>query len=244
MAAIYFISDAHFGAGSPATEQKKLKLLKGFFRHICLPQNRLVIVGDFFDVWFEYKNAIPNDYFPVLRTLADLTDAGVKIDFLTGNHDCWMDQFLPDVMGITTHYKPIVLNEQGKHIYIGHGHGLLGQKKLGDKLLKSIIESPINIFLYRLLSPDIGLPLARKMSQKSRQHGEKRGNQELFFKHYEDFALRTLAESDYDALIFGHTHTPMLRTIDGKTYLNTGDWIHHFSYGKLKNGELTLNYWK
>ena len=180
----------------------------------------------------------------MLRTLADLTDAGVKIDFLTGNHDCWMDRFLPNVMGITTHDHPIILNEQGKRIFIGHGHGLLGQKKLGDKLLKNFIENPINIFLYRLLSPDIGLPLARKMSQKSRQHGKKRGNPEKFFKHYEKFALQTLAESDYDGLIFGHTHTPMLRTVAEKTYLNTGDWISHFSFGKLENGELTLNFWK
>jgi len=51
-----------------------------------------------------------------------------------------------------------------------------------------------------------------------------------------------IAMGEYDAVIIGHLHIPVFKGMHGGIYLNTGDFIDHFSYGKLQNGILTLEY--
>jgi UDP-2,3-diacylglucosamine hydrolase len=48
----------------------------------------------------------------------------------------------------------------------------------------------------------------------------------------------------FDGVICGHIHLPKFFEEDGKTFLILGDWIHHFSYGLLQNGKLSLEFFK
>jgi UDP-2,3-diacylglucosamine hydrolase len=237
----YFISDAHLGAGSQLEESLKEQKLISFFKYIQGSENHLFIVGDFFDVWFEYRHAIPNYYFRVLKELSNLRDTGTEIDFITGNHDGWVNQFLNTSLDIRTHQKPIDLTLYDKKIYLAHGHGLL-PKKLGDRLLKKMLEHPFNIFLYRLIPPDIGLPLAKNFSRLSRKAGGMKINPEDAKGWYIEFA-KSLLCNGYDAVILGHTHAARILDLEGGQYINLGDWITHFSYAKLENNEFTLNFW-
>ena len=83
----YFISDAHLGVGAPSEEAPHVDRLCRFLKHINEPGNGLTIVGDLFDFWFEYRTAIPRRYFQVLFQLKQLTENGVNIDYIAGNHD-------------------------------------------------------------------------------------------------------------------------------------------------------------
>ncbi len=47
----------------------------------------------------------------------------------------------------------------------------------------------------------------------------------------------------FDYVVLGHIHYPMLKKKNGKTYINLGDWIIHFSYAKYDGNSLTLNQW-
>jgi len=237
----YFISDAHLGAGTPEEEKLKEDKLISFFKQIQGIDNHLFIVGDFFDVWFEYRHAIPNYYFRILKELSNLHDTGVEIDFIAGNHDCWIDDFLQKKLNIRTHLHPLDVTLGQKRIYLAHGHGLL-PKKRADRILKSILEHPVNIFLYRLIPPDVGLPLARKFSRLSRQAGGMKMNPEDAKGWYIDFA-QSLLNNGYDTVILGHTHAARIIDLEGGQYINLGDWITHFSYAKLENNEFTLHFW-
>ena len=62
-----------------------------------------------------------------------------------------------------------------------------------------------------------------------------------FVKDYEIYAARKIAEG-YGAVLIGHLHHPVCMEINGGTYLNTGDLIEHFSYGRMNKGELRLEY--
>ncbi len=62
-----------------------------------------------------------------------------------------------------------------------------------------------------------------------------------FIKDYENYAREKIADG-YDAVIIGHLHLPVLEKIDNGVYLNTGDFISNFSYGRMENGEFTLEY--
>ena len=87
---IYFVSDQHFGAPDRASslvrERKFVKLLD----EIKPNASELYILGDLFDVWYEYKHVVPKGFVRVLGKLAELADEGIPIHFFVGNHDMWM----------------------------------------------------------------------------------------------------------------------------------------------------------
>lgn len=242
MKVIYFISDSHFGSQNPEYEEYKQNQLFSFFEYIRHPNNHLYLLGDFFDIWFEYKNAMPKSYFKILIALSRLVESGIGIDFVVGNHDYWVYNFLQEEIGIHVHQKAIDINLHGKRFFIAHGDGILKSNLIGI-ILSYITKNPVNIFLYRLLPPDFSIPLARLSSKLSRYRNSRDINLDDIKGKYEKFAQKKL-ESGFETVILGHTHRPLLRKYGDKVYLNTGNWINKFSYGKLVNGNLSLEYWK
>ena len=52
-------------------------------------------------------------------------------------------------------------------------------------------------------------------------------------------ADRKLQSKHYDYFLFGHRHLPMTIDLGGEaTYINTGDWIHYYTYAVFDWGEL------
>ncbi len=243
MEKIFFISDVHLGAGSPTEERQKQKKLFDFFQFIRQPATRLFILGDLFDVWFEYRFAIPGEYFHVLKALSTLREAGVQIDFILGNHDFWVHNFFPRELDIKIYRKPLQIELQSKKIFMAHGHGLL-KSSFGDRILKKIFENPLNIYWYRLLSPEIGIPLAKTISKWSRRNGFIEENPNKITLQYSELVESLNQNADFDAYIMGHSHVPVLKQLKNTIYLNTGNWVKHFSYGQLENGTFSLNFWR
>src|SRR5690606_36714788 len=101
---------------------------------------KIYLVGDIFDVWFEYKNVIPKGYTRFLGKLAELSDAGIVIEIFTGNHDLWMKDYFSKELNIPIHFKPIEVVINKISFYIGHGDGL-GPGDKSYKILKSIMTS-------------------------------------------------------------------------------------------------------
>jgi UDP-2,3-diacylglucosamine hydrolase len=66
---IYFFSDVHLGFSKPEIERKKEDILLNFLDEISKDAEKIVIVGDFFDYWFDWKRAITKYYY---RTLAKI----------------------------------------------------------------------------------------------------------------------------------------------------------------------------
>ncbi len=239
---IYFISDAHIGHSDIDTEQIKEKHLISFFRYIQSSAERLYINGDFFDFWFEYHSVIPKVGFRILSELTRLAESGTEIHLLGGNHDYWFNDFLPSELGIHIHKQPFIHKLQGYKFYLHHGDGFMaGTNDIGYKFLKFILHNKLNIFLFGLIHPDIATKIAYWASHLSRKR--KLGDYNIN-SPYTKYALKQLENSDYDILILAHTHTPLLIEINKKYYLNLGNWYEDFSYGMLKQGQLSLNYWK
>lgn len=235
----FFISDIHFGAGTDAQEQEKLTRLIAFFHHIKRPGNQLYIIGDLFDFWFEYKHVVPNQYFKVLYHIHQLIEHDVAVHFLPGNHDSWLNGFFDAQIQIIVHPEIYTFEAQSQKIFLFHGDGI-SKKDTGYRILKKIFRNRINIFFYRLLHPDLGIPFAKLMSLGSRKHttGREFNDEE----DYVNFAIDKFNQG-FDYVIVGHSHKPLYKKIDNHILLNLGDWIHHFSYGELDQGRLTLNYW-
>ncbi|OQX87866.1 hypothetical protein B6D60_03090 [candidate division KSB1 bacterium 4484_87] len=240
MATYYFISDIHVGAAFDKKLSGRYQKLFSFFDSIKKEGNELFIVGDLFDFWFEYKQVVPAQFYFILFEISKLIDAGVKVHFQPGNHDCWHRDFMSRELHIELHddiYTPTIL---GKKFYLFHGDGILKKDK-GYRLLKKIFRHPVNIFLYRWLHPDIGIPFAKFMSQSSREYTTNKFSDHT--NEYIEFAKDKFA-AGFDIVIIGHSHRPLLKRLNGSTFINLGDWIHNFSYGQFdaENG-MQLKFW-
>jgi UDP-2,3-diacylglucosamine hydrolase len=236
--AVYFVSDAHLGAEvlrDPEPERRLHALLES------LPgrAGTLVIGGDLFDFWFEYRTAVPRRYFGTLARLRALREAGIEIHYLTGNHDFWLGHFLADELGVRTHAGALSLEAQGRRLWIHHGDGLIGGD-LGYKLLRGVLRNRASIALYGLLHPDLGIPLALRVSRWSRgSRPEKPLDAERLWR---EIALPRFAEG-YDAVVVGHFHHAHERHEPGRDFVLTGDWIGGSTYAVLENGALRLARW-
>ncbi len=88
----YVISDIHLGHAPDAVERS----LVAFLRSLPGRAGSLVINGDLFEFWFEWKSVVPKSAVRVLAALMDLRDAGLPMMMLAGNHDCWGGDVLRD----------------------------------------------------------------------------------------------------------------------------------------------------
>lgn len=241
MSEIYFISDIHAGAEFDANQAQRYKKLSTFFDSIKKPGNELFIVGDLFDFWFEYKHAIPRKTFFIMFEIAKLIEFGVRVHFLPGNHDCWFRNFFQQELKMEVHDEVHTPTFFGKNFYLFHGDGILKNDK-GYRILKKIVRHPVNIFLYRLLHPDLGIPLAKFTSHGSREYTKNKFSP--VWDEYYQFAQDKFA-SGFDFVIIGHTHNPIIKFFGEKAFLNLGDWITSFTYGKFsKEKGIELKKWE
>ncbi len=150
-----------------------------------------------------------------------------------------MKDYLHEEYDIELHFNDLDYTINGKRFYIYHGDGLAKHDK-GYRFLKKIFRNRVNIFLYSLLHPDIGIPLARGVSALSRGHTQ--GGGPPYDADYIQAALDKF-EQGFDYAIFGHLHSPKFQPFGQKAYLNLGDWIENFTYAEFDGESLSLKHW-
>lgn len=231
---IVFVSDAHLGAptGDPRREEWLVQFLTSLRGNVA----GLMIVGDLFDFWFEYRHAIPKGHFRILRAIADLRTDGVPVVYFGGNHDFWAGSYLEDEIGIEVADGPLEFRIQGRRLFVAHGDGLGGGDR-GYKILKRVLRNRICIGLYRAIHPDVGIPFAYGVSAISRHHTEPR--EVLIRKIVRDVAAPRL-HAGYDAVLMGHVHEPTHLKLREGDFLIIGDWITSFTYAVLEDGRFAL----
>ena len=237
--AAYFLSDAHLGAEPHEREAPRERALHEFLTSLIGRASHLFIAGDLFDFWFEYAHAIPRRHFATLAVLRELRRAGIEITYLNGNHDFWLGPFLSRELGIATRQDAIEIALQGRRIWLHHGDGLLGGD-LGYKVLKRVLRSPISIGLYRWLHPDLGFPLANRVSLASRHSRDARpldGD-----RLWNEIARPRFAQG-FDAVMVGHLHHAFERREGRNVFFVLGDWIDEFTYVALEDGEFAMRSW-
>lgn len=224
---VYVVSDIHLG-GVPAETEKQFRR---FLRHVSDHASELLINGDLFDFWFEYRTVIQGRHYRVLAALADAREAGVRIRFLGGNHDAWGGHFLREEVGIELLTEGDVIELGSRRALVVHGDGV-GHGDYGYRVLKKIIRNPVSIALFRMLHPDLGSGLARVVSRTERKRGTPHLANPVRAEALKAWALEKLEQrDDLDLVLAGHTHTPeSVEVSPGRYYINTGDWINHHTY--------------
>lgn len=241
---VYFLSDAHLGAKLLNNNRERELMLVNFLQKIKPDCSELYLLGDMFDFWFEYKRVVPKGFVRFLAELADFTDHGIKVHFFTGNHDIWAFDYLEKECGVILHTTLLETEINGKSFLIGHGDGLNPNDK-GYLFLSKTFHNRFLQKCFRLIHPDWGIALANKWSSHSRLKGNgKIEASEYLGDDREEIVVyckKVLQERHIDYFIFGHRHLPLhLQLQESSYYINTGDWITHFSYAKFDGNHVTL----
>jgi UDP-2,3-diacylglucosamine hydrolase len=230
----FVASDLHLGAAP----RERVADFHAWLDYAEPRTRHLVLNGDLFDFWFEYRSVIPRGATRTLGRLAALVDGGMRVDFVGGNHDWWGGSYLSDEIGLHVHRDPVRMTLGGHRTLVAHGDGL-GRGDLGYRALRLLLRSRPTRFAFRWLHPDLGAQVARRVSRTELRLGPPGPRTLARSAELERWARDTLLEDDdLDAVVLGHTHLPRrVEVAPGRLYLNAGDWLQHCTWVEMHEGE-------
>ncbi len=234
---IVILSDIHLGTyGCHAKEL--LIYLKS------IKPKKVVLNGDIIDIWQFNKRYFPSSHMQVIRHLLGLAANGVKVYYITGNHDEMLRKFAGFNMGSLKIVNKLVLNQQGAKTWIFHGDvfdvtmqhakwlaqlGAMGY----DTLI--LINRAVNFIATSMGKEKLSLSKKIKNTVKSAVK---------FINSFEQTAADIGISNGYDYVVCGHIHQPEIREITNKegsiTYMNSGDWIENLTSLEYAQGSWTI----
>lgn len=231
----YLISDSHLGFASPEVERSLIR----FIKHLTGRAGSLMINGDLFEFWFEWRHVMPRRAFRVLAALADLKDSGVPIVMVAGNHDCWGGDLLRKDVGIDYQLEAWEGTLGGWRTRVEHGDGLRDREDRKYRALRGVLRNPLAIRAFRWIHPDWGSALANRSSHTSRTYQARDGGAGL-----RDIASKRLTSDDkLELLVFGHTHVADLRRFGRGVYANAGSWLDQPTFLRVTPQRIELLRW-
>ena len=232
----YIFSDTHLGH-APADVERSVR---AFLRALTERAGSVVINGDLFEFWFEWRHVMPRPGFRVLAALADLRDAGIPVLMVAGNHDCWGGEILRQDVGIDYRVGRWSGQLAGWQACVEHGDGLRDREDRRYRLLRTVLRNPWAIRAFRWVHPDLAAPLAGGSSHASRSYAARDGGQGL-----RDVAERRLADDrSTELLVFGHSHVPTLERMGAHgVYANAGSWLEAPTFLRVTPERIELRRW-
>lgn len=234
-----WISDVHLG-----TRGCQADYLLDFLKHH--DAERIFLVGDIIDGWQLRKDWYWNEQQQnVVMNVLEKARQGAKVVFVPGNHD----EFARDFVGmsfdrVSVESEAVYTTLGGKRLWITHGDqydGIVQHAKwlalLGDSLYVLILK--LNQRCNRIRSR-LGLgywSLSQYLKHKVK-------NAVAFIDAFESTVTSEARRRGFDGVVCGHIHKAEIRTIDGTTYANCGDWVESLT-ALVENhaGQLELVHW-
>ncbi|MDE7411746.1 MAG: UDP-2,3-diacylglucosamine diphosphatase [Paramuribaculum sp.] len=229
----YFLSDTHIGASYISDTYAHQRRLVKWLRSIAPTAARLYLMGDILDYWYEYKTVVPQGYTRFFGALAELSDSGVEITWLKGNHDIWIHDYLPNELGITVIDGILNTTIDGKVFVLEHGDGI-GEPRRSYRLMRKIFRNRIAQWLYSAIHPRWTIGMAHSWSSHSRKQGYKQTVKEITSDDpLVNFAKQYMESNGHvDYFITGHRHMVAEYDIAPESHLIIlGDGFRLMTYG-------------
>lgn len=211
--------------------------------------SELFLLGDILDYWYEYKYVVPRGYIRFFGKLAELADSGVKITWVTGNHDVWLFDYLRDQLKMQVLYGHTEVITQGQRIFISHGDDV-GVQPMMYRFTRWCFYNKVCQWLYASVHPRWTYPIATRWSTENRTRRDpekQKAATEKVVGRLMDFSRDYhKAHSDIKAFVYGHIHVARENELEDKTpVVILGDWISLFTYAVLDTeGRMSLKYFK
>lgn len=233
---ILVLSDIHLGTyGCHAKEL--LHYLK------TIKPKTVILNGDIVDIWQFSKRYWPKSHMKVVKHIMGWMSKGVKIYYITGNHDEMLRKFVGFKMGSLRIVNKVVLDlDNGKKAWFFHGDVFDVTMQHSKWLAKLGAVGYDTLILINRLANFI----SEKIFNKGKLSLSKKIKNSVktavkFINNFEDTAAEIGISNNYDYVVCGHIHQPEMREIKnghGKIlYLNSGDWIENLTALEYINNE-------
>jgi len=237
------VSDLHLGTKDSKAEE----FIEFLDKH---PTNLLILNGDIVDGWALNRGTKwKKQHTKVISKLLQLSNT-TQIIWIRGNHD----EFIQDFIG--THLGRIEIKEdyrltiqrwvegdifRNESYYIFHGDVVdvfITKYKWLSKIGAIGYDFALTLNRwYNLYRKWRNLPY-QSISQKIKGGVKAATN---YINDFETTALNMATKKGCNGVICGHIHQPEDRMIDGKRYINSGDWIENMSAILIgKDGDICL----
>ena len=231
----HIVSDAHLGAAPERAESELLALLA----HVRTAGGSLVVNGDLFDFWFEWKSVIPRRAFRILAALRALTDRGIPVVWTAGNHDCWGGEILRNDVGVWYQLDAWEGEIAGWRSRVEHGDGLREEEDRTYRRMRPIMRNRLAIRAFRALHPDLATRIATSTSGASRHSGTPDEGEALRAVAFAALSQRL----DLQLLVYGHSHIGVVERGPHGVYANAGGWMERPTYLVVTPERISLREW-
>lgn len=239
---VYFLSDLHLGAPHDPHTRETEKRLCAFLDSIRHDATEVYLLGDILDYWFEYRYVVPKGFVRFFAKLAELSDSGIRIVWMIGNHDIWMKGYLSSELGIEVIDGTLTTEILGRKFFLTHGDGV-GKTKATFRILRKIFRNKVCQWLYSGIHPRWTIPLAYAWSAHSRKHGCPGGGPDRpALKKLREFTIEYHKEHpEIEFFVYGHLHLEVQEEIGpGCTMTILGEWIESYTYARFDGTTLLL----
>lgn len=232
------ISDLHLGIKS-----SKVKEVVRFLKHNTC--DKLILNGDIIDGWqLKKSGAWKKKHTQFFKLIMKLVSKETKVIYLRGNHDDFLDEFIPFEFNNFSIYRDHIHESFNKKYYVVHGDifdsittKLKWIAKLGDIGYTFLLW--INRY-YNNYRTKKGLPyysLSQKIKLKVKSAVS-------FISNFETSLIEVAKSKQCHGIITGHIHQPANKFISTIHYLNSGDWVESLTaLTEDHNGEWEIIYY-
>ena len=237
------VSDLHLGTKDSKAEE----FIEFLEEH---PTDLLILNGDIIDGWAINRGAKwKKQHTKVISKLLQLSNK-TQIIWIRGNHDEFIQDFISTHLGrieIKEDYRLTIQRWVENDVYRNENYYVFHGDVVDVFITKYKWLSKIGAVGY-----DFTLTLNRwyntyrkwrnlpyqSISQKIKSGVKAATN---YINDFETTALSMAHKKGCNGVMCGHIHQPEDRIIDGKRYLNSGDWIENMSAILIgKNGDICL----
>src|SRR5690606_595385 len=166
---------------------------------------------------------------------------GVKVHYITGNHDEMLRKFVGLKLGSFSIENKIVLNLHGKKAWIFHGDVFdvtMQHSKWIAKL--GAVGYDFLILLNRAVN-NISKKLGKGPFSMSKRIKNGVKSAIKFIGDFEKIAADIAIENEFDYVVCGHIHQPEIKKIATEkgsvVYMNSGDWIENLTALEYHRGK-------
>lgn len=233
---ILVLSDVHLGTYGCQAKQlvRYLKSIK---------PKTVILNGDIIDIWQFSKRYWPKSHMKVVKQIMNWMSKGVKIYYITGNHDEMLRKFVGCKLGSLQIVNKVVMPlSDGTTAWFFHGDvfdvtmqhskwlaklGAIGYDTL-------IIINTFANFISEKIFKKGKLSLSKKIKNSVKSAVK-------FINNFEVTAAEIGISNHYDYVICGHIHHPEMKEIKNEhgsiLYLNSGDWIENLTALEYNEGK-------
>ncbi len=234
-----FVSDVHLG-----TKDCKANELNTFLKHYSC--DNLYLVGDIFDGWKMRSGVYWHASFnKILRRLLKLSKRGVKIYYVTGNHDEFLRKYANNTFeNMTLINRHIHTTADNRKLLVIHGDQFenvtrcsKSLKWMGDVGYEFLmwVNRWCNRFRARYGQGYWSFSgYLKKHIQRAQQ----------YILDYENAVAYGAHKQAFDGVVCGHIHHAAIKRLHEVDYYNTGDWVESCTaVVESHDGQMRLLHW-